>query len=81
MEDAASTSPAAQTTFVQANGVNGTTHEEEEAAPAPPPHKSSSSPPPETPAPTVDAEAFKTAGNKFFKAREWQKAVQEYTKG
>jgi len=59
------------------NGVNGTTHED---APAPPPHKSPSSPPPPE-APTVDAEACKAAGNKFFKAREWQKAIQEYTKG
>jgi len=60
--------------FPETNGVNGT-HKEEEA-PAPPPHKSS--PPPK---PEVDAEACKAAGNKFFKAREWEKAIQEYTKG
>lgn len=64
--------------FPETNGVNGDAHDD---APAPPPHKET----PETPAqaqPTpVDAEAFKTSGNKFFKAREWQKAIQEYTKG
>ena len=58
----------------QTNGINGDSHE---GAPTPPPHKSS--PPPETP--EVDAEACKAAGNKFFKAREWQKAIQEYSKG
>jgi len=70
-------SPATGTTpgaFPETNGVNGT-HKEDEA-PAPPPHKSS--PPPK---PEVDAEACKAAGNKFFKAREWEKAIQEYTKG
>ncbi|GAB7339690.1 hypothetical protein MBLNU457_6266t1 [Dothideomycetes sp. NU457] len=59
--------------FPETNGTNGT-HKEDEA-PAPPPHKSS--PPPK---PEVDAEACKAAGNKFFKAREWEKAIQEYTK-
>lgn len=66
--------------FPQTNGTNGDSHEN---APAPPPHKAPASPPP-TPqpqAPTVDAEACKAAGNKFFKAREWQKAISEYTKG
>jgi len=31
--------------------------------------------------PTVDAEACKTSGNKFFKAKEYDKAVREYSKG
>jgi DnaJ homolog subfamily C member 7 len=30
--------------------------------------------------PTVDAEAFKTAGNKFFKMKDYGKAIREYTK-
>lgn len=58
------------------NGVNGDSAHEDEA-PTPPPHKES--PKDETPA--VDAEACKAAGNKFFKAREWKKAIEEYTKG
>lgn len=49
--------------------------------PVPPPHKSN----PSSPTPVVytveDAEAFKTAGNKFYKAKEWRKAIEEYTKG
>jgi len=30
---------------------------------------------------TVAAEAHKTSGNKFFKAKEYEKAIQEYSKG
>ena len=60
------------------NAVNGSSDHEKDEAPAPPPHKSPASPPPK---PEVDAEACKAAGNKFFKARERQKAIQEYTKG
>jgi DnaJ family protein C protein 7 len=33
------------------------------------------------PVPTIDAEACKAAGNKFFKARDFDKAVEEYSKG
>lgn len=52
--------------------------DENNGAPAPPPHKEQAD---EAPAvPSVDAEACKAAGNKFFKAREWQKAIDEYTK-
>lgn len=56
--------------------ANDSSTEQNGTAPAPPPHKSS--PPPQ---PTVDAEACKAAGNKFFKAREYTKAIQEYSKG
>jgi DnaJ family protein C protein 7 len=46
-------------------------------APAPPPHKTPTTPPPST----EDAEAFKAAGNKYFKAGDYTKAIAEYTKG
>lgn len=76
------------------NGTNGTMtpNGEEEAAPRPPPHRVPTSPPtqqapapepvpaaPEKPA--VDAEACKITGNKFFKAKEYEKAIKEYSKG
>lgn len=51
------------------NGVNGTT---QERSPTPPPHRSS---------PTADADAFKLAGNKFFKDGEYRRAIEEYNKG
>lgn len=74
--------PAPETpgAFPQSNGVNGEEHhEEEESGPAPPPHKS---PPPQQPEkPKVDAEACKTQGNKFYKAKQYDKAIDEYTKG
>ena len=54
------------------NGVNG--HAESERSPTPPPHK----PPPKPP---IDAEACKAAGNKFFKAKDYYKAIDEYSKG
>ncbi|KAK4967022.1 hypothetical protein LTR28_003018 [Elasticomyces elasticus] len=59
------------------NGVNGT---HEEAAPVPPPHRTPPSPPPQPQQPAVDPEACKTAGNKFFKAKEYDKAIKEYSK-
>ena len=57
------------------NGDSNGNKTEEDAAPPPPPHKVPTSPPP------IDPEACKAAGNKFFKAREWQKAINEYSKG
>ena len=61
-----------------ANGmVNGETF-----GPVPPPHRSNPTSPTPVAAPTPeDAEAFKTAGNKFYKAKEYKKAIEEYTKG
>ncbi|THW62237.1 TPR-like protein [Aureobasidium pullulans] len=62
----------------QTNG-NGTADkpvQNGDGAPAPPPHKTPSTPPPST----EDAEAFKAAGNKYFKAGDYSKAIQEYTK-
>lgn len=53
------------------NGANG---HHEERSPTPPPHKVA-------PAPKVDPEACKAAGNKFFKAKDYERAIQEYSKG
>ena len=56
-------------------GVNGDARQDEET-PIPPPHR--------TPMPekgSVDAEAAKAAGNKFFKAKDFSRAIVEYTKG
>jgi DnaJ family protein C protein 7 len=49
--------------------------------PAPPPHKTPTSPPPAAVPTPEDAEAFKTAGNKLYKAGEYKKAIEQYTKG
>ena len=48
-----------------------------EAIPTPPPHKNPSPPP----KPSIDPEACKALGNKYFKARDYTMAVAEYTKG
>lgn len=45
-------------------------------SPVPPPHKAPSPPP----KPAFDAEACKTTGNKYFKAKDFTKAIAEYTK-
>jgi DnaJ family protein C protein 7 len=73
--------PAPQTpgAFPQSNGTNGS-HSEEDV-PAPPPHKTPASPPPQPEVPAVDAERCKEAGNKFYKAKQYDKAIEEYTKG
>ena len=57
-----------------ANGANGV------GSPVPPPHRTRTSPPPPS-KPTVDPEQCKAAGNKFFKAMDYDKAIKEYTKG
>lgn len=61
----------------QTNGSAEKSAQNGDGAPAPPPHRTPASPPP----PTEDAEAFKAAGNKYFKAKDYDKAIQEYTKG
>ncbi|KAF1834384.1 TPR-like protein [Decorospora gaudefroyi] len=62
--------------------------------PAPPPHRYTKSPPPPTanyaatpeaatpPAepPTIDADEYKAAGNKFFKIKDYPRAIEEYSK-
>lgn len=81
-ETPAPTSPPAKSP-VAANGVNGDDRKED-APPPPPPHRTPTSPqqengPPKSP--SADAEAYKAAGNKFFKAKEYGRAIQEYSKG
>ena len=56
------------------NGINGAHGDEK--SPTPPPHRVSV---PEKP--MIDAEAAKAAGNKFFKAKDYSRAIAEYTKG
>lgn len=67
------------------NGVNGTADKmdvDEDMPPTPPPHKSRPESPVEKPAPTPEeAESFKNQGNVHYKAREYGKAIAEYTKG
>jgi DnaJ family protein C protein 7 len=64
-------SPVPQTPGAFQNGMM------DERSPTPPPHRSPLPPP----KPAVDAEACKAAGNKFFKAHDYEKAIKEYTKG
>lgn len=47
--------------------------------PVPPPHRSSPSSP--VPSPEEEAEAYKAAGNKLFKEKEYKRAIEEYSKG
>ena len=63
------------------NGTNGAAvpAEENGGAPAPPPHTSPPSSPEETAA--ADAENFKNEGNKYFKAKDYVRAIECYTKG
>lgn len=42
-------------------------------SPTPPPHRSSGN--------TDEADSFKLAGNKFFKDQNYNRAVEEFTKG
>jgi|SRR5690242_6398607 len=89
----APSSPAAEVPggFPKTNGTNG----DHEGRPAPPPHRYTKSPPPNSgnyaatseaatpPAemPTIDAEEYKAAGNKFFKIKDYPAAIKEYSKG
>ncbi|KAK5989912.1 DnaJ-like protein [Cladobotryum mycophilum] len=78
---AASPPPAKSTASAQKNFAvpipNGMNHDED-AAPPPPPHKSN----PSSPIPTTleDAEIYKTAGNRYFKEKNYAKAVEQYSK-
>lgn len=88
-----SSSPAPATPAVDAPKTNGTNGAPD--GPAPPPHRYTKSPPPPTanyaatpeaatpPAqpPTIDAEEYKAAGNKFFKIKDYPRAIEEYSKG
>jgi DnaJ family protein C protein 7 len=88
--------PASSPTKTQAAPqTNGAANGEQEARPAPPPHRYTTSPPPQSanyaaapeaaspPAqpPTISAEEYKAAGNKFFKIKDYPQAIKEYSKG
>ncbi|KAF4978150.1 hypothetical protein FZEAL_5426 [Fusarium zealandicum] len=66
--------PSAQANF-SVPIPNGSSHD---GAPPPPPHKSNPSSP--TPTPEEDAEAYKGAGNRFFKEKNYFKAIEQYSK-
>ena len=57
------------------DNVNG------DGSPVPPPHRAPPTEPQPSPKPTIDAEACKAAGNKFFKIGDYDKAIKEYSKG
>lgn len=75
--------PGAQTSFSVPipNGIkiNTAVNGKGDDAPAPPPHKSN----PSSPVPTTEdeAEEYKSAGNKFFKEKDYRNAIIQYTKG
>ncbi|EGP91264.1 uncharacterized protein MYCGRDRAFT_66104 [Zymoseptoria tritici IPO323] len=70
--------PEAPGAFPTTNGTNGNHQTQEEEKPTPPPHGKTTPPPPREIRPE-DAEAFKAAGNKFYKAGQYAKAIEEYT--
>lgn len=61
--------------------VSGSASPNGDAPPAPPPHKSNPTSPVNVAPTPEEAEAFKLAGNKFYKNKEYRKAIDEYTKG
>ncbi|KZZ95897.1 DNAJ domain containing protein [Moelleriella libera RCEF 2490] len=65
---------SAQTNFA----VPITNETQNDEAPAPPPHKSNPSSPVLTP--LDDAESYKAAGNRFFKEKNYTKAIEQYSK-
>ncbi|KLP14335.1 tetratricopeptide repeat protein 2 [Fusarium fujikuroi] len=67
--------PKAQTNF-SVPIPNGSSHDD--GAPPPPPHKSNPGSP--TITPEEDAEAYKAAGNRFFKEKNYYKAIEQYSK-
>ncbi|CRK47451.1 hypothetical protein BN1723_007548 [Verticillium longisporum] len=79
----AAPTPTAQTAFSVPipninTAVNGNENGNDEDAPMPPPHKSN----PSSPVPTAEdeAEAYKAAGNKFFKEKDYKNAILQYSK-
>lgn len=72
--------PSTPMAWQQMNGADNEDHANGDASPVPPPHGSNpaTSPPPK---PSIDPEACKALGNKYFKAKDYSKAVQEYSKG
>lgn len=83
--DAASSPPPSSPpgSFPRANGTSSPVGAESAQAPAPPPHRvpMNNSQPSTPQIRAEEAEAFKAAGNKFFKAQDYPKAIQEYSRG
>lgn len=73
--DSSTTTPGA---FPTTNGVHS---DQENQAPTPQPQSTPTAQSTKPVEPPVDAEACKAAGNKFFKAKQYDKAVEQYTKG
>lgn len=71
--------PEAPGAFPMTNGTSG--GEDEEEGPAPPLHRTPTNPTPQPEEPQIDPEACKATGNKFYKAGQYEKAIEEYTKG
>lgn len=63
--------------FVNGNGSTDHDQTDGDDSPAPPLHKTPSPPP----KPSIDPEACKALGNKYFKAKDYTAAIAEYTKG
>lgn len=81
MDSSRPTTPEEDTTVNGTNGVNGN-HSDENEAPRPPPHRTPADTPKKSEAELKqEAEAAKQEGNKFFKAKQYEKAIAEYTKG
>ncbi|KAF2197881.1 TPR-like protein [Delitschia confertaspora ATCC 74209] len=82
--------------FPKTNGTNNAEQDSsapQPQGPAPPLHRYATSPPPQNQnnvppkapspppqPPTITAEEYKAAGNKFFKAKEYNMAIKEYSK-
>ncbi|EME50157.1 hypothetical protein DOTSEDRAFT_68876 [Dothistroma septosporum NZE10] len=62
------------------NGVNGGRQQQEDQVPTPPPHRTPKSSSPQPEVREAEAEAFKAAGNKLYKAGQYGSAIDEYTK-
>ena len=76
--------PQTNGTATPTNGVNGDHSEQqqqEDQRPTPPPHRTPKSPSPPPEIREAEAEAFKAAGNKLYKAGQYGSAIDEYTKG
>jgi len=80
MDSSRPATPDEQPSVNGANGLNGN-HSENEA-PRPPPHRTPTDTPKKSEAELKqEAEAAKEEGNKFFKSKQYEKAIAEYTKG
>lgn len=63
-------------------GTNGYHSQNSQEPPVPPPHQSPRSPDSRSAEQSVmHADQYKALGNKFFKAKQFDRAIEEYTKG